>query len=147
MVNHLHSTFLDNSKEYKDCEQFWERLCSEVIKEKSPVTDWKPWLTTTFADGTPFGDGNPICNLMSPSTHKGVRIIQHPASSDELVLSGFTETFGHAPEEDQYVIELVVVCELSIESAEWARRLIAEWVKTKDVDKDFDSVIASLSPQ
>ncbi len=144
MINHLYAHFLDDPEDYRRSEEFWTRLCRDVIKYRTSTDDWSPWLTTAFADGTPFADGNPICNLMSPGLRRGIRIIQQPVSSQEPTITAFTEDFGHNPDEDEYVIELVVVCELSDESAKLARSLIAEWVGIDTDVNSFDSVIARI---
>lgn len=144
MVTHLFSDFLNNLDEYQSAESFWKDLCSKELRLHSPVSDWQAWLTKQFSDGTAFSDGNPIFDIVSPSTQIGIRIIQHEPTSNEIRITAWTATFGGEPGDEETVSELVIDCELSSESAEIAKRLIREWVEYDELLHGFESIIQRI---
>ncbi|REJ98519.1 MAG: hypothetical protein DWQ35_00515 [Planctomycetota bacterium] len=144
MVTHLFPRFLDDAEEYHNAEVFWDDAFRQIVDRYSKIRDWQPWLTTCFADGTPFADGNPIYSLISTSTGKGVRVIQLPPESSDVQITAFRKTFGGKRGESDTVEELVIHCELSEESAVIAKRLLIEWVKQDEIPENFEITIQQL---
>jgi hypothetical protein len=128
MVQHLYFNFLDNPSEYRNAEEYWERLCREVIDLHSSAADWAPWLNTHFPDGRLIEPGNPIYNVKSASLNRALRIIQVAGTSDVISISAWVNKIN---DECLGVIdleELVINCELSNEAAIEARKLIVDWL-------------------
>jgi hypothetical protein len=135
MVKHLHAQFLANAREYKLAEAFWEELWGRVIGSIRPRDAWEhPWVSTEFADGTPFADGNPIFSSVAPARKQGIRIIQHEPTSDALELEYWVDWFGDEAWGDQVITELVIRCALSEEAAEKVEHLIQDWAIEGRVD-------------
>ncbi|PQO43965.1 hypothetical protein [Blastopirellula marina] len=127
MVNHLFAAFETDSSQYQRAEEYWETLVGEVLRERSHAQDWAPWLNTRFADGRLMEPGNPIYHLRSKALRKGIRIIQVTPTTNELSLSTWLSSVESDVSNDSNFVELVIHCELSVESAEEARRLLADW--------------------
>ena len=69
MVQHLFPHFLGDPVEYAKAEAYWRDLWEEVARFAGQQWEWRqPWLRTTYADGTPFRDGDPIFSAWSQST-------------------------------------------------------------------------------
>lgn len=131
MVNHLFAAFDTHVDEYLCAKKYWGELCQEVIRRHSEVQDWRPWLNTHFAGGTLMEPGNPIHHLRSESLRKAIRVIQVPPTTDKMVISTWVDNFETDSPERTVWDELVIHCELSDESADEARRVLTDWVKSK----------------
>lgn len=130
MVNHMFADFNSNSDEYDGAKEYWEQLCREVIRRHSKAQDWRPWLNTRFADGSLMEPGNPIYHLRSETLRKAIRIIQVPPTTDKMSISTWFNKC-HAESPDGIVWdELVIHCVLSEESANEARRVLTDWMKS-----------------
>lgn len=142
MVKHLFKAFLSNLEEYKASEKFWRNLCESIlIKQQGQKHGWKSWLNVHFSDGTPFLDGNPICSLISPDNRKGVCIIQDEPITEKIYIGAWMDKFGSIDGEENFVEELVIVCELSEESAQLASELIEAWVKENTSYYEMEQLI------
>ena len=144
MVAHLYPNFLVDTAEYHRAEQFCEKLCNDALTRYSGVHDWRPWCSKTLLDGTPMQEGNPIHDLVSSSTRKGIRIIQEEVRTDKLEVGAWTNTHGGDPGEEGTWDELVISCALSKESAELARQLLVEWVQFEGPRQEFEPTIARI---
>lgn len=76
----MFESFLDDPREYAALEQLWEQLTRRLVGEFA-AQPWLPWLRTTFADGTPMRDGDPICSFQSVDHRRAIRIVQAPSLS------------------------------------------------------------------
>ena len=88
-------------------------------------------IQTTFADGTPCRDGNPIFSAYSPSRRRGVRIIQLEPAGDARELTFWVDDFARGDPEQ--VKELVVSCVLSEETLPVVNELLRQWVAGEEV--------------
>ena len=66
-----------NIDKYKALEKYIENMFVYLLKEASSHTsDWVfPYFKTTYADGTPFMDGNPIFSAKNTSAKRIIKII------------------------------------------------------------------------
>lgn len=133
MVHHLFKGFLTDAAEYEAAQARWRRLWDRIVAEEKREADWQvPWFAPEFANGTPMRDGNPIFSAISPTLRRGVRIIQHQPTSDELELEYWLDTFqGEEP-----IGELVISCALSEQGEKKAAELIRAWVTTGCVSEN-----------
>jgi hypothetical protein len=84
-----------------------------------------PWIKTTFNNGAPARDGNPIFSALAPGCHLGVRVIQVEPGNDADELQVWTGIFGDA---EGSIRELVVHCVLSDDTLHEAGLLISQWI-------------------
>ncbi|MEH2324168.1 MAG: hypothetical protein V7K32_11435 [Nostoc sp.] len=130
MVKHLFKTFLSNIQEYKASEYFWRNLCESIlIKNQGQEHGWEIWLNIHFIDGTPFLDGSPIYSLISPDNRKGICIYQDEPSKATMSIVAWMDKFGSIDDDENFIEELVITCELSEESSQLAGELMETWVK------------------
>jgi hypothetical protein len=136
MVQHLCERFLADAAEYEAAQARWRGLWDRIIATEKPEAEWKvPWFASKFADGTPMRDGNPIFSAVSPTLQRGVRILQHEPTSDQLELDYWLDTFGS----DQAVSELVISCALSEQAEQRAADLIRPWIRSGRVSGETGS--------
>jgi hypothetical protein len=128
MVKHLWPNFLTDAGAYDAALQFWDQLWHEKIDPWGVRAHWAPWINTHFANGTPFRDGNPIFGRLSLRDRRAVRVIQSEPTSANPIIDFWLQLFPADAGTAAGVTELVVVCELSEESAQLAAGLIASWV-------------------
>src|SRR5262249_34677752 len=116
--------------EYDAAEATWRRLWEKVVREEKREAEWRvPCLAPAFANGTPMRDGNPIFTSVAPTLRRAVRVIQHEATTHELELDYWTDTF----QGDEPIAELVIACALSDEVEQRAGELMRCWIKTGSV--------------
>lgn len=124
----LYPGFLESYRTYQELELFWESLFSRIAEQNR--WSWRSWMKPTFANGTPFFDGNPIFNAYVPELNRGVRILQvEPEESGE---------FSYYPDvvemEDGHTFqELVISLILTEETQAQAEAAIANWLKGSNV--------------
>src|SRR5260370_40651992 len=95
MVQSLFPNFLNDPNEYHQVETLWRERWHDLVRRVGQGQTWvTPWLTTTFADGTPFADGNTIFSAVSPDRRLGVLVIQVAPSEDSRELSVWPDTFA-----------------------------------------------------
>src|SRR5438105_15742731 len=112
MVKPLFPNFLNDPNEYHQAETLWRERWDELVRRVGQERQWvTPWLTTTFANGTPFADGNPIFSAVAPDRRLGVRVIQVEPSEEPRELSYWTDTFAEG--EPEAIKELVIACTLT----------------------------------
>jgi hypothetical protein len=124
MVTYLHRNFLNDRCEYAAAEAYWAALWGRIVARAGQTAAWRTgWLQTSYADGSPMNDGNPIFSVICKSRNLAVRIIQHEPESDEMELSYWEDV-----DMDGVVAQRVISCALSEESAQRAEELIDEWI-------------------
>jgi hypothetical protein len=130
MIRHFFESFLNDEEEYERAEGYWLDLWDRILEE-GQTDQWQaPWLATSFADGTPSRDGNPIFSAVSPARKLGVRVIQHAPTQDQGELEYWIDTFEG---EEGPIRELVLSCALSDEVVRRAAELIRSWVARGEV--------------
>src|SRR5260370_36236770 len=121
MVQHLCKRFLADAAEYESAQARWRQLWDTLITAEKLAAEWKvPWFVPEFVNGTPMRDGNPIFTAVSPALRRGVRIIQHAPTTDQLELDYWLDTF----QSDEPISELVISCALSDEAEQQASDLM-----------------------
>lgn len=130
MGEYLFPRFLDDPREYEQAEALWASAWAELVARAGQQGQWQsPWLSTQFADGTPFHDGNPIFSAVSPTQRRGVRVIQHEPSQAAEDLSSWTDTF--AAGEAEAIEEPVVSCALTRQTLSDALALMERWITAR----------------
>jgi hypothetical protein len=128
MVQHIDRDFLTDPRQYRHAEQYWAELWSRVVSKSGAAERWQhPWL------GAPLGDGNPMFSAVSPDLRRGVHVIQHAPTSDDVELVWWLDRFGEEGI-DEVVDQLVISCALSREAAEQASELIGSWITRGQVE-------------
>jgi hypothetical protein len=119
----LYANFLESKSVYSLNAHYWSRLLQRVTNAKK-MSVQNNVLTTTFNNGRPFFDGNPIFDALIDNK-KAIRIIQEQPDSSELNINAWveeTEIHGHTVE------ELVINLELTKESQVIAKKLLEYWL-------------------
>ena len=132
MVKYIFPNFLNDPEEYVQAEALWQTRWQELIRSVGQEGLWKsPWINTTFANGTPCRDGNPIFSAVCHSRRLGLRVIQQEASGNPRELDFWTDTFAEG--EPEAVNELVISCVLTDETLGDAFDLLHQWVAEGEV--------------
>lgn len=128
MVQHIDSDFLTDHEQYRHAEQYWEELWRRLMSQAGPGEKWQhPWL------GAPVRDGNPMFSAMSAELRRGVHVIQHAPTAEDVELVWWRDRFGEEGL-DEVVDQLVISCALSREAAEQASALMWSWVTQGKVE-------------
>ncbi len=62
----LFPDFLTDRQQYHDAETLWQRRWVKLLERLREAEVWEsPWMGTTFGDGTPMLDGDPIFSAVS----------------------------------------------------------------------------------
>jgi hypothetical protein len=132
MVQSLFPNFLTDPDEYHRAVTLWRERWDELVRRVGQERQWvTPWLTTTFANGTPFADGNPIFSAVTPDRRLGVRVIQVEISEEPRELSFWTDTFAEG--EPEAIKELVITCALTPQTLGDCLALMKRWITKEDV--------------
>jgi hypothetical protein len=128
MVQHIDRDFLTDQEQYRHAEQYWEELWRRLLNRAGVAEKWQhPWL------GTPLSDGNPMFSAVSTELRRGVHVIQHAPTSDDVELVWWLDRFGEEGI-DEVVDQLVISCALSREAAEQAEELMWPWITRGKVE-------------
>jgi hypothetical protein len=138
MIRSIYPNFLSQPQEYDKAEAVWKDRWQQLLSRAGESQLWKtPWLNSTFADGTPCRDGNPILSSVCTSRRLGVQVIQHDPKDgpDDFVF--WTDTFAEG--QPQEVRTLVISCVLNDATIQRASELLEDWINRGEVR-------SSLSP-
>ena len=117
--------FLSSNDLYLENQNFWNdslTLLSEDIPEE--------WVSTEFANGEDFSDGNPIASALYQRSGKAVRIIQTAIDPTRLPISVWLEKVDY---QTRRIKELVIVIQPDDEAYNKAIKLISFFLReTKD---------------
>ena len=131
MSTNLYSNFLNDPDEYSRAKAFWNQRWETLLDEVGQRASWKtPWFETTFANGAPFRDGNPIFSAVCTSRRLGVQVIQLDPQEDDLEFRAWTDTFDEGGDS---IRKLVVMCALTDHSAKQAINAIKQWITDERV--------------
>jgi hypothetical protein len=145
MTQTLFPHFLDDPDEYRQAETLWRERWEELVRRVGQGRQWvTPWLTTTFADGTPFADGNPIFSAVAPDRRLGVRVIQVEPAENPHELAVWTDTFAEG--EPEAVKELVLTCALTQKTLGDSLALMERWITKEEVDSREDNPKMRFAP-
>jgi hypothetical protein len=133
MVQYLFPRFLSEPQEYEQAAQLWRTRWNDLMRETEEGHRWEtPWLNTTFADGSPMYDGNPIFSAVCPSRRLGIRVIQLEPLADPVEFSFWTDVF--AQEDEDETKELVIACVLSDSTLDRAMELMRQWIANEQIE-------------
>jgi hypothetical protein len=133
MDYYLCSNFLSDPTEYARAEAMWTLHWEELREHARNRDDWTtPWLSASFADGSPCRDGNPIFSAVSAVYHRGIRVIQLQPSADPRELYFWTDTLDEGGPNP--IDELVISCALTRGTLIDAMNLISRWVDEGQID-------------
>jgi hypothetical protein len=131
MVQPLFPNFLNDPNEYRQAEALWRERWDELVRRLGQQPQWvTPWLTSTFADGTPFADGNPIFSAVAAGRRLGVRVIQVEPSEEPRELAVWTDTFAEG--EPDAIKELVIACALTQQTLGESLALMERWITDEE---------------
>jgi hypothetical protein len=140
MAKPLFPNFLNDPNEYRQAEALWRERWDELVRRVGQGQKWRtPWLTTTFADGTPFADGNPIFSAVAPDRRLGIRVIQVDPSEEPSELSVWTDTFAEG--QPEAIKELVIACALTPQTLGHSLSLMERWITKEEVGAPATSVV------
>lgn len=126
MAVQLFPDFLGDKGQYALAEGYWRNLWEEIARSSGQRGEWKtPWLRTSFSNGTPFQDGDPIFSAVATERGLGVRVIQHEPETDEVELDSWVETFDGP---DSMIRVLVLSCALTDEIVGYVQDLFRSWI-------------------
>lgn len=129
----IHGDFLHGADEYARAESFWKRRWEELVKKVGQGNWQTPWFNTTFVNGTPFRDGNPIFSAVCPNRRLGVNVVQLDPADEDLEFRAHTGTFG---DNEDAIRMLVVTVTLTDRSAERALAAIERWITEERLEVD-----------
>ncbi len=109
---------------YQVCRDYWEIKINEIFY-CNRISGAKPYLNSTFGDGTDFFNGNPIINYHFAKTGKAIRIIQEEPNPKDLEISSWIDKFDT---DDIEAKELVISLQLTPHSEKTAFELIKKWI-------------------
>lgn len=136
-TRYLFPDFLNDPEQYRQAEELWLKTRNALVEEVGQARLWQPpFLATSFADGTPCRDGNPIFSAIDPARRIGVRIIRFEPTGDEEELVSWLDTFAEGEPEE--LRELVISCCLTDSTLSKARDLIRRWITGGSADTDVD---------
>jgi hypothetical protein len=131
-VEPLFPNFLNDPSEYHQAETLWRERWDELVRRVGQEGLWvTPWLTTTFANGTPFADGNPIFSAVAPNRRLGVRIIQVEPSEEPRDFSVWTDAFAEG--QPEAIKELVIACVLTPQTLDESLVLMERWITMEEI--------------
>lgn len=131
MSDLLFDGFMSNSDLYLQSEQFWDCALRNVLSKCNPQHVWRiPWLNTRFANGEPFGDGNPIISGLCEELSLGIRIIQLQYDGEEVTQS-WTDDTQFKTSSGNAVRVLTIACVATPPAVEYAMNTISDWLLNK----------------
>jgi hypothetical protein len=137
MVKYLFPNYLTDSQEYEQAEALWRERWDDLVRRLGQEWLWEsPWLNTTFADGSPCRDGNPIFSAVSLVRRLGVRVIQIGPSDNPRELYAWTDTFAKGSPES--IKELVISCVLTAQTLLEAVDLMKRWIIEEEVELSWE---------
>ena len=129
---YLFPNFLTDYQVYQDAECLWRDRWDQLIRFLGASELWEsPWMGTTFGDGTPMLDGNPIFSAVSTERRQGVRVIQLEPAGNPKEISIWVDKFAKG--EPQEITELVIACVLSNETLLYAIDAMEQWIRRREV--------------
>jgi hypothetical protein len=131
MINHIDQGFLANAAIYAHSEEFWRHLWNQIDETARNNFGWvQPWFQPLSRE---LAEGNPIFSAVSSQLCRGIRVIQHEPTKNEVEIQAWRDSFGGGSKDSARIEELVISCALSDLSAEMARGMMLAWVQGKFV--------------
>ena len=131
--------------DYNRAEALWKHHWEELREHVKNRDDWTtPWLSASFADGTPCRDANPIFSAVSSLHRRGIRVIQLQPSADPRELNFWIDTFDEGGPNP--IDELVISCALTRGTLIDAMNLMGQWVDEGQIDLALDARHSEIRP-
>jgi len=131
MISHIDQGFLSDAAVYAHSEEFWRQLWNRVDESARNNFGWvQPWFQPLPRE---LAEGNPIFSAVSSQLCRGIRVIQHEPTKNEVEILAWLDSFGGGSHDSARIEELVISCALSDLSAEIASGLMLPWVQGKSV--------------
>ena len=151
ITRYLFPNFLNNKLEYQICRSYWEAKMKYLF-DKNGISDYTPYLNTTFANGQEQYNGNPIINLHIKTRNKAIRIVQEEPETENVEISSWTNKIEI---DNLPATELVICLELSPETELITFDLIEKWIVNdyslttieKYIDFLLENIKANQNPE
>jgi len=111
----------------------------EYFFEINRMDEPKPYLTTKFANGTDFANGNPMVNYYYQKLDKAIRIIQEEPDDKNTDIAAWIDNFEM--NENHIVEELVISIHHTPETEQIAFDLINKWMVLNLPNKKMEKYI------
>nr|MCU0391049.1 hypothetical protein [Thermoflexibacter sp.] len=128
---HLFKDFLKNKEIYLENTIYWQTIIDKILLPHQIETEI--WLETSFANGEPFLDGNPIFHFIVKKQKKAVRIIQEEIENNKVAITAW---INNTEFDEIEINELVISLQLSEESKKIALDLIKTWIVNDETVKN-----------
>jgi hypothetical protein len=129
MINHIDKGFLSDAATYAHSEEFWRQLWDRVDESARDNFGWvQPWFQPLPRE---LAEGNPIFSAVSKQLRRGIRVIQHEPTKNEVEIQAWPDSYGGGFFDPGSLEELVISCALSDRAAEIALDLMVPWVNGK----------------
>jgi len=125
MQKYLFHNFIEDKLVYTICQLYWATKM-EYFFETNKIIELKPYLSTKFANGTDFANGNPMVDYFSQKLNKAFRIIQEEPDDKNTDITAWID--NSEIEENQIIEELVISIQLNPETEQIAFDLISKWL-------------------
>ncbi|WP_460914689.1 hypothetical protein [Spirosoma areae] len=126
-----YKNFLSDKELYLQNKKFW----GDTIVNLSEVS-FEEWVTTKFANGEDFFDGNPIFSAFYSSLNKAVRIIQLPIDRNIALLRVWLDKVNY---NDNSIKELVLVVQPIDKAYNSATSLITLFLHGQAIGKSINA--------
>lgn len=131
-----YSDFLTNKGLYLDNQSFWNQVLAGLSHEFH-----EEWVSTKFANGDDFFDGNPIASALYTQISKAVRIIQVANDDNAPLVRAWLEKVDY---NSKIVLELVVVVQPYDEAYHAAKNVLSFFLhETKE--KSINAYIRAIN--
>ena len=123
MHNFLFADFLEDQATYAALQAYWQTRLAFLDGRCAP------YLRTSFANGQPFNDGNPIVNLADRHAGKAARIVQHCPREHGHGYTSFEQAIELAGDDGQHrpAREKIIVLTLTQDTAQRAEAELRAW--------------------
>ena len=123
MDDFLFAGFLEDHAVYAAVEAYWLARLAFLDGRCAP------YLRTSFANGQPFNDGNPIVNLADRHAGKAARIVQHCPREHGHGYTSFEQAIELAGDDGQHrpAREKIIVLTLTQDTAQRAEAELRAW--------------------
>lgn len=123
MHDFLFADFLEDQAVYAAVQAWWHARLAFLDGRCAP------YLRTSFANGQPFNDGNPIVNLADRHAGKAARIVQHCPREHGHGYTSFEQAIELAGDDGQHrpAREKIIVLTLTQDTAQRAEAELRAW--------------------
>jgi hypothetical protein len=147
MVQLLFENFKIDKTVYHEAEAWWKAFFDELAQKHNFF--YRPYLNTTYRNGVPFYDGNPMFTALVETLHRGVHVLQDEVEeASELYISGYLNRivdFDDIPDSDELVIDLVLSEVTKAIAETWIHAWLVEQVDKETMERLLDEKMILVS--